>query len=199
MLQYFSIWMNDLFQIEPEIWFFQQCFMTPIYKQLTRRCMPKAGKFFSCTKLIFVWVSGYWRASNCRELNHSEWARFTISTLPPWSHELKRMYITLLYFTLSIFWTDQSKGERRWQAIQPLLKHQPMKCRTLNRGQTTTPGTTSPTLFDKCVGSLTSPAYHVTLKMQETGHTVYSPYPRRPELLTICRCHYEGSTLSSVV
>ena len=44
------------------------------------------------------------------------------------------------------------------------MKHQPVR-----QGQTTTPGTTCPTLFDKCVGSLTSPANHVTLKMQETG------------------------------
>ena len=44
------------------------------------------------------------------------------------------------------------------------MKHQPVR-----QGQTTTPGTTCPTLFDKCVGSLTSPADHVTLKMQETG------------------------------
>ena len=51
--------------------------------------------------------------------------------------------------------------------------------------QTNTPGTTSPTLFDKCVGSLTSPANHATLKMQETGPTVYSPYPRRLECLII--------------
>ena len=41
------------------------------------------------------------------------------------------------------------------QAIQPLLKHQPIKCRTLNQGQTTTAGISSPTLFDKCVDSLT--------------------------------------------
>jgi len=70
------------------------------------------------------------------------------------------------------------------------VKHQPVK-----QGQTTTPGNSSPTLSDKCVGSLTSPA----LKMQETGPTVYTPYPRRPELLTIGRCHYKGSTFSSVI
>ena len=49
------------------------------------------------------------------------------------------------------------------------MKHQPLRL-----GQTTTPGTACPTLFDKCVGSLTSPAKHLTLKpMQETGLTVH--------------------------
>ena len=38
-----------------------------------------------------------------------------------------------------------------------------MKYRTLNQGLTTTPGTPCPTLFDNCVGPLTSPANHVTL------------------------------------
>ena len=52
------------------------------------------------------------------------------------------------------------------------MKHQPVK-----QGQTTTPRISFPTLSDKCVGSLTSPANHITLKMQETGPTVYSRYP----------------------
>ena len=45
-----------------------------------------------------------------------------------------------------------------------LIKHQPKR-----KGQTKILGTTCPTLFDKRMGSLTSPANHVTLKMQETG------------------------------
>ena len=34
--------------------------------------------------------------------------------------------------------------------------------------------------------------------MQETGPTVYRPYPRRLESLTYYRCHSKGSTFSSV-
>ena len=76
----------------------------------------------------------------------------------------------------------------------PYVKYQHVR-----QGQTTTPGTTCPPLFDKCVASLTSPVDYVTLKIEETGPTVYSPYPRRLERLTICRYNYKGSTFSSVI
>ena len=47
------------------------------------------------------------------------------------------------------------------------MKQQPVK-----QGQTTTPGISSSTLSDNYVGSLTSTASHITLKMQGTGPTV---------------------------
>ena len=74
-----------------------------------------------------------------------------------------------------------------------------MKRRLVRQGQTTTAGTTCPTLCDKCVGSLTFPANRVTLTMQDTGPTVYSPYPRRFERLTIGRCNYKSIIFSSVI
>ena len=63
---------------------------------------------------------------------------------------------------------------------------------------TTTPGSTTPTLYEQCVGSLTSHSINIG-KDCETGPTVFRPYPRRLESLTICRCHYKGSTFFSVI
>ena len=63
---------------------------------------------------------------------------------------------------------------------------------------TTTPGSTTPSLYEECVGSLTSHSINIG-KDCETGPTVFRPYPRRLESLTICRCHYKGSTFFSVI
>ena len=43
---------------------------------------------------------------------------------------------------------------------------------------TTTPGTTSPALYEQCVSSLTSYIIYYVCKGSETGPTVYRPYPR---------------------
>jgi len=44
---------------------------------------------------------------------------------------------------------------------------------TMGNDQTTTPGTTCPTLYDECVGSLTSPVDH---NNEDAGHWAYSFY-----------------------
>ena len=62
--------------------------------------------------------------------------------------------------------------------------------------QTTTPGTPIPTLYEWCVGSLTSNSY--LIKSCETGPPAYSPYPRRLKSLTICCCN-SGNTFHSVI
>ena len=72
--------------------------------------------------------------------------------------------------------------------------------RTHSQRTAATPGTSSPTLLEYCVGSLTSHRELMNVEdICETGPTVYSPYPRRLESLTICRCNYKGSTFSSAI
>ena len=53
--------------------------------------------------------------------------------------------------------------------------------------QTTTPGTTCPTLYEECVGALTSYRFITCARACKTGPMVYRPYPRRLESLTVCR------------
>ena len=62
--------------------------------------------------------------------------------------------------------------------------------------KTTTMGTPCPTLCDKCVGSLTSPADH---NREDAGDGTYGllslSEKTRMSKITICRCHHKGSTL----
>ena len=60
----------------------------------------------------------------------------------------------------------------------------------------TPPGSTSPTLFEQWCGFFYVPQEPDKWKCCETGPTVFRPCPIRLESLTICRCHYKGSTLS---
>ena len=50
-----------------------------------------------------------------------------------------------------------------------------------------------PLLFSNSVWVLLRPT-ELIVKSCETGPTVYRPYPRRLESLTICRYYYKGST-----
>ena len=43
------------------------------------------------------------------------------------------------------------------------------------------------------------PDEQISVSAHEKGPTVFRPYPRRLESLTICRCHYKGSTFFSVI
>ena len=64
---------------------------------------------------------------------------------------------------------------------------------------TTTPWSTSPTLFEQWCGFFYVPQEPDKCKCCETGPTVFCPYPRRLESLTVCRCHYNGSAIFSVI
>ena len=107
-------------------------------------------------------------------------------------------------FTILIEWdrTSACKGASgcRYQFVFDLT-HPPnpcMKC-TMKRQTNHPTGKYVPYSFRQVCGSLASPADYVTLKMQETGPTVYSPYPRRLECLTICWYNYKGNTFSSLI
>ena len=58
--------------------------------------------------------------------------------------------------------------------------------------QTTTPGTTCPTLYEECVGSLTSHRFITCARACEKGPMVYRPYPRLRKGLRI-NLHPQGS------
>ena len=64
-------------------------------------------------------------------------------------------------------------------------------------GQTT--GVYDPYSFRIVMGVLLRLTRTNQCKCCETGPTVFRPFPRRLEILTICRCHYKGSTFFSAI
>ena len=62
----------------------------------------------------------------------------------------------------------------------------------------TPPGSTTPTLFEQWCGFSYVPRKSDKCKCCETEPTDFPPYPTRLESLTVCRCHYKGSTFFSV-
>ena len=59
---------------------------------------------------------------------------------------------------------------------------------------TTTPGSTSPTLFEQWSGFFYVPQELDKCNCCETGTMDFRPYPRSLVSLTVGRCHYKGST-----
>ena len=84
-------------------------------------------------------------------------------------------------------------------ALQQISPY-PFPTHPIPQRTTATPGTSCPTFLKECAGSLTSHIEVMDMEsICETGPPFYSPYPRRLESLTICRCNCKGSTFSSVI
>ena len=58
----------------------------------------------------------------------------------------------------------------------------------------TPPGSKSPSLLERWCGF-----FYVPQEQISVSATIFGPYPRRLESLTVCRCHYKGSTFFSVI
>ena len=92
-----------------------------------------------------------------------------------------------------------------WQAVKmiffaPWMRLTLCGAPTVKQGQTTTPGAPCPTLIRQVHRFFNVPCWlYITLKTQKMRPTIYRPYPRRAQHLSICRCHCRGSMFPSVI
>ena len=108
-----------------------------------------------------------------------------------------------IHFKMWTVSTDVSIQRRRWQ---PLSVHLWAYCThpthdandVMCEGWPQHLGSESPTLFEQWCGFFYVPQEPGKCKCCETGPTVFRPYARRLESLTVCRYHYKGSTFFSV-
>ena len=117
----------------------------------------------------------------------------------PWLLIIVLNILFINLFIYQLFWTQArpegmcTNGTRRSQArCHPCPIPQPV-----NVGHTT--GVYDPYSFRIVMWGLLRPTWTNPWKCCETGPTVFRPYPRILESLTICRCHCKGSTFSSVI
>ena len=114
-----------------------------------------------------------------------------------------RMIMTMLimmmiFFEFAMVTQHRKRGWNRTSVpidINPFITNptQPIK------GCTTTPGSTPLTLYEQQCGFFYVAQESEQRKSFEMGPTVFRPYPRWLECLTICRCHNKGCTFSSVI
>ena len=116
--------------------------------------------------------------------------------------------LSILFYGITILFygvrrTSACEG-RLWQPLSVHIRSHPPthplnpSMNVNNRRPDHNAGNYVPYSCEQCVGSLMSHKV-IMNKGCETGPTIYRPYPRRLDSLTICRCHYKGSTFSSVI
>ena len=106
--------------------------------------------------------------------------------------------ITLLYFIE--FAKVTQHGDRGWNStyVPEFISTLSFPTQT-TKGWATPPWSTPSAIYEHQCVFFYLPQESEHLESCETGPTVFHPYPKRLECLTICRCHNKGSTFSSVI
>ena len=126
---------------------------------------------------------------------------FSTEWMNEWMNEWMPSYNTFNMWTVS---SDISIQRRHWQPLSvhlwaycthPAHEVNDVTCESWPQHR----GSTSPTLFEQWCEFFYVAQEPDKCKWCETGPTVFRPYPRRLESLTVCKCHYKGSTFFSVI